>query len=189
MGPLASTLVSYMTVTPIFDPVILHSNFYWFPITLRPTPNSYHGLWGSYRIWPLLSSPYSQLGTQHSIPAICCTHWASFHPGDLASSYIFGWLAPVFHLGLLTPSSHEVTLYPLILPFFFLIALNRWYHVMYLFVYILCLFHYNKRSVRAGSFHPPVIFSAPTIIPGTEKMLNEFVALKCLIPKLRKENF
>ena len=42
--------------------------------------------------------------------------------------------------------------------------------------------------MRAGPFHPPVVFSAPTIIPGTEKMLNEFVALKCLTPMLRKEN-
>lgn len=59
---------------------------------------------------------------------------------------------------------------------------------MNLFGYILCLFHYNKSSMRAGPFHPPVVFSAPTIISGTEKMLNEFVALKCLTPMLRKEN-
>ena len=59
---------------------------------------------------------------------------------------------------------------------------------MDLFGYILCLFHYNKSFIRAGPFHPPVVLSTPTIIPGTEKMLNEFVALKCLTPMLRKEN-
>ena len=43
------------------DPVILlHSNFYWVPITLRIDPNLYHGPWSSYRISPLLSSPHSQ---------------------------------------------------------------------------------------------------------------------------------
>lgn len=142
---------------------------------------------------PFFCSPllvHGMLATWLSIPSVLCACQTCSYLGDLAFPHI---CVPFCHQGFSTPSilmnSLSILLFPFILVFFLLIALKTTSNYrVYLLIYILCLFHLNKSSVRANSFYLPVTFSVPTRILGKEEMPNKLVEQMCLIlkPKKRK---
>lgn len=81
IGPLNSSLVPYTAVTPILDPFsLLCLTSHWASITLRPNPDSYHGLPDI----PAESYDCPALQT-HSLPSSLCSE----HVSDLTASLLF----------------------------------------------------------------------------------------------------